>query len=208
MELEQVEVNGRTVYIRKGNDNDRAIIREIYQENVYQLKPGDVSNKVIVDIGANIGIFSLYCWQHGAKRVIAYEPEPHNLEIFKRNCDQEIELHETAIAQTPYILLSNDGGGSHAVQKGGSRCPAVTLFNALENLDRVDVLKMDIEGGEYQALTYAPAETLDKIQYLTMEYHGTDRETFGAMIAELSTTFNLHFFGSYKTGGMLYGRHF
>lgn len=206
--MQPATVNGITLYIRPGNADDEAVMREMFQENVYQLHPANVAGQVVVDIGANIGAFSKQCLQLGAAHVISYEPEPHNWELLQRNVGGDVEAHNLAVSTKKEIRLSDDAGGSHQVKTGGTVCKAVTLDEVLEPLDHVGVLKIDIEGGEYDILTAASDQVLDKVAYLVLEYHNTDAQTFGMMIARLTKYFNLHFFGYYETGGMLYGRHY
>lgn len=207
--MKQLLLNDSIIfYLREDNENDDAIVREIFDEDVYQVSGLELNGKTVVDIGANIGAFSVYCWKRGAARVIAYEPEPHNWEILKANAGSEIETRQQAISTSKQIRLSNQGGESHQVKTGGTLCDAVTLDQALFGVDQIDVLKIDIEGGEYDILTAASDETLNRVIVITMEFHATTAKQFGLMIAKLSKHFNTHFFGSYERGGMLYGRHY
>ena len=68
------------------NDTEQ-IIREIWHENCYhtlgELQPGDV----VVDLGANQGVFSLFAAQKGA-RVFAIEPDARNFEVLLRNIER------------------------------------------------------------------------------------------------------------------------
>jgi len=45
-------------------------------------------HKTVLDIGAHIGVFSRYALSVGCEKVIAYEPEPENLKLLKRNLEQ------------------------------------------------------------------------------------------------------------------------
>lgn len=72
-----------------------AIIREIFMQDLYDmrmLKSGLPENPVVIDIGANIGLFSMLILSHvpGA-RIIAFEPMPgnytfyHSIQLFRRH---------------------------------------------------------------------------------------------------------------------------
>lgn len=70
----------------------------------------------VLDVGAHIGVFSRYMIEKGCQRIIAYEPEPSNFELLKRNLDMvsaqtssttatpippTVELRSSAIAHGP-----------------------------------------------------------------------------------------------------------
>ena len=66
-----------------GPDLAGSLIKEIWQKQLYtkkyQIREGDI----IVDIGANIGVFSLWAAKQGAK-VFAVEPNPEAFNYLKR----------------------------------------------------------------------------------------------------------------------------
>ena len=68
-----------------------------------ECQPPDFSprNHSVVDIGAHVGAFTRYALEHGAARVVAFEPEPQNAELFRRNTahSETVVLHELAVAQ-------------------------------------------------------------------------------------------------------------
>ena len=59
---------------RDDSKTDAVVVREIWCENVYEVFDGDLSDTgIVVDLGANIGAFTLYAAALGAKKVIAVE---------------------------------------------------------------------------------------------------------------------------------------
>lgn len=56
------------------NTQDEDIYREVYVENCYRL-PDDMSGITVIDVGANIGCFTIACLERSADYVIAYEPD-------------------------------------------------------------------------------------------------------------------------------------
>jgi len=82
------------------------------------------SNDTIIDIGANIGMFSIYVKKKFGCRIIAFEPVPINFENFKYNIElngfsiEDFELHNTAISSKEGELIKigtpdyNTGGSS------------------------------------------------------------------------------------------------
>ncbi|MGE5271382.1 MAG: FkbM family methyltransferase [Thiohalocapsa sp.] len=140
------------------------------------LRPGNT----VIDLGANVGYHTLnFCDAAGPHgRVFAFEPHPEVMRllaatIFINHFEDRAELHCLAVADTPGTLalaLSPDHFGSgNLVPAGASRLyddsypirltvPAVTLDALLgERVAAVDLLHMDIEGAEPQALRGAAA---------------------------------------------------
>ena len=89
-----------TIKYRRDNDNDLAIIREIFNRNVYEFDMGKITENVVLDVGANIGVFTLFvlAQAHNNTRpvhIYAFEPENNNLEIFNKNiADNEIRIRK------------------------------------------------------------------------------------------------------------------
>jgi FkbM family methyltransferase len=119
---------------------------------------------VFVDIGANVGLFSLYVAAHagGHARIVAIEPERENLRRLRFNLDANPGL---PICVLPHAL--GDGAGSLAIElnledRGGTRTrpddgsakavrvPCKTLLETLneQSITAIDALKIDVEGAE------------------------------------------------------------
>ncbi len=128
------------------------------------LKPG----MVVFDIGANVGYYTLLASKLvGTKgKVYAFEPDPNNLELLKKNvslnnCSNVTivkkalgEKEETAILS---LDKANPGESSLAKTAGEEKVKVevITLdkFIKQKKIQRADVIKMDIEGAEIMALT-------------------------------------------------------
>lgn len=206
--------NGPLLYARPGS-TDETVIREIWQENVYRMEPGDCDG-VVVDIGANIGAFTTYAALHGASRVIAVEPDYDNLQVFNLNVET-LSLNPR-ILMWPCAVWSSQGSVQFLSSAGGSRVeptgpllvPAHTLAGILSasSSPSIATMKMDIEGSEYPVIASTPREVLQCVCYLTMEFHATDAATFGALVAKLTETHCVQTLGSYERGGYLYCRRY
>lgn len=145
-------------------------VYEPYETSLFRslVNPG----MVVVDIGANVGYYTVIAASRVGPggRVIAFEPEPENYSCLERSIEQNhfsnTTLHQQAVADRAGFLtlhLYDSNKGKHSLVKdvhdaaGFSteiRVPTVTLDEALSKLsvDRVDVIKMDIEGAESLAL--------------------------------------------------------
>jgi FkbM family methyltransferase len=137
-------------------------VEKVYDHPLVHVRSGDV----VIDCGAHIGGFTRVALQAGARLVVAIEPEQANLRAFRRNFEQELKssrvilvpkgVWETA-GKLP-LHLSNTGD-SHSIifaQRGpGDAEIEVTTPDALVQelgLEKVDFIKMDIEGSEANAL--------------------------------------------------------
>jgi FkbM family methyltransferase len=142
---------------------------------VIEADPGDV----VLDCGGCYGDTALY---FAAKvgptgRVLSFEFVPANLAIWRRNIDlnpglkPRIQLIESAVAERtgPPLFLEGEGPGTRVVsrssQPGAVSVRTVTLDDVVreEELERVDFIKMDIEGSELSALR-GSEETLKRFR--------------------------------------------
>lgn len=199
------------LWIRPDGPTDRIVIREIFGENVYRIAASDVENAVVVDIGANIGAFSVYAASLGAKRVIAVEPEPDNYRVLQANAEAfpQITTRQLAIWETEGEQhLFHSHGAARITPDGPVIVPTKTLEQLFveEQIDTCAVLKVDTEGSEYPIFRATPPALLARIAYIAIEFHATDAETFGALISKLSLTHAVQTLGSYERGGYIYAR--
>lgn len=200
--------------IREDYETDAIVIKEIWNENVYEVNDNHFNKGgVVVDLGANIGAFSLLAAKKGAI-VYAVEPEPHNLEALKRNI--EINKIENDIIVCPYAIsnfkgtavIHDSGGGSSIKDDGafGAEVEVMGLDNlfSLYNINEVDVMKIDIEGAELEVILGASKETLNKCKYVTMEFDVRSGSQLGLMTQKLSETHHVRTMGSWERGGMVW----
>lgn len=136
------------------------------------LLPLLVPGMVFVDIGANIGTYSLYVASrlNGACTILAFEPHPRTYQKLAFNLQSNsvpiTMVHNLGIGpQTDEVELWSDGGsniGHTSMVKEGTSNPKIShrvrispLLDILNkhDIDRIDLLKIDIEGYEDQALT-------------------------------------------------------
>ena len=137
--------------------------RKIYGTGEQDVQPGDV----VLDCGANFGVFTRLALDRGARLVVAIEPAPENIEALKRNFQPEIAagkviVYEKGVWDKDDILLlkrdpHNAAADSFVMLKDGTpgvKCPLTTIDKMVDELklDKVDYIKMDIEGAEQRAL--------------------------------------------------------
>jgi len=146
------------------------------------------SNSVVIDIGANIGVFSLYAASQGARKVYAYEPSQQAYDVLLRSISAN---HLESVISPSRRAVSKTHGETVRMAVGSSPYNQVLTGDVAENyqeistttlerilldnrIDRVDLLKMDCEGAEYDILFNADPRSLATIKEMKMEFHRGD----------------------------------
>jgi FkbM family methyltransferase len=137
----------------------------------------------VVDVGANIGVFSLWAERRGAD-VTAYEPEPRTFESLvanvagRRISPRQAALVGEAVPTVRLYLSELDSTRNTAtgmeIESGESLrdfvdVPTVTLEDVVGS--GCDLLKLDCEGAEFEALLGADDETVRRAQRIILEFH-------------------------------------
>lgn len=170
----------------KGGDVDLGFISESFESNIVDVFKG-VSG-VVVDCGAHIGKYTILASKF-AEKVIAIEPEPENYKSLTKNiklnnCKNVIALNCAVCNKNKKLkLYIKEKSSLHftstplkmkrpyktLVEVDGIKID--DLFNDL-NIDRIDWLKLDIEGAEIEALLGAKkALKAGKILNIIIELH-------------------------------------
>lgn len=137
------------------------------------IRPGDT----VVDVGANVGEFSIYAAERGA-RVIAIEPDAYTFQCLEQNCRsiESIELIRAAIWETDARRLFNvdpdEANGSLVNQGPGSgdwmETKRLDTLLSSHSIGTIRLIKADVEGAEPELLKGA-SETLKKTEYISMD---------------------------------------
>jgi FkbM family methyltransferase len=153
--------------------------------------------KIFIDVGAFIGWFSLYAYRILRKRkgaiIIAVEPDPKNYVALLENtmlCQfiktMNVAIYTSDNEEIEFHLGRKDSGG---LSQSGSIYPTYHNENGLlsgesilvktvrldtlikrSGLEKVNLIKMDIEGAEYPVLT-DPLLDLSKVENMVVEVH-------------------------------------
>jgi FkbM family methyltransferase len=175
----------------RGGASDFHMFHRINLRDEYRLR-GHVRWDCVVDLGGNVGLFAARAAQT-ARRVITYEPVPENYERLLLNCDPRprVEPVCAAVAARPGPLriyrprnATLTGVHSSFTEMGGHMsdayddAEAITLDQlfARHEVRKCNLLKLDVEGQEYEILHAASDETLARIDRIHAEYHNVQPE--------------------------------
>jgi FkbM family methyltransferase len=140
--------------------------------------------QVIVDAGANIGLAAVYfANKYPQAKIVAIEPERSNFELLKRNTAgyPKIAARRCALwKENGTVDLIDPGIGHWGFQASATpnqapiveKVPAVTLDTLMqeEGIDFIDILKVDIEGGEKELFS-SPERWIDRVGAIMIELH-------------------------------------
>jgi FkbM family methyltransferase len=173
----EFDVPGDNVWISLKDD---LLLREYEWMGVDLASAGGV----VVDAGAHVGTFTATAAAHAA-HVVAVEPNPANLALLRanleRNAIDNVEVVEGALwpgGEAVELALSGPTSAGSVVDDSGGgssgttvSVPAVDLDALVERVGAIDLLKLDIEGAEFELLRAASPAALAQIDVIVGELH-------------------------------------
>ena len=186
--------DGRIIKIRKASDkNDTSGIDTVYGiffRKDYCKKDLTIKkNDIVIDIGANIGVFSIYSSLKAPKgKVYAYEPfKVHYkrlLDNIKLNNLENVFAFNLAVCEKKgkrdFFIHENCSGMHSLIFKEDSKekvtvdCTTLEEIFKKEKIKKCDFLKIDCEGAEYEILYNTPKNILNKIKKIALEFDNID----------------------------------
>jgi FkbM family methyltransferase len=169
---------------------DFAIFTEVWFRDVYRLARVPRPIDTVVDLGANVGLFSALAGR-AARRVIALEPVAGNRAMAERNLagagvQDKVRLLGLAASDRSgeklKLHISRGNSGAHSIVPGlghleGSagveEVDTISLGDLFEQekIERCDLLKCDVEGAEYPIILGASLDVLRRIERMAIEVH-------------------------------------
>ena len=160
------------------------------------------SSDIILDVGAHIGIFTvLAARQAPLGKVFALEAEQENFTILERNIAANgltnVFSQQLALSGgngTVKLFRSSDNWG-HSLyppaagvpSKGYDEVAAASLasFFVTHEIQRIDFMKMNVEGAEYDILLATPREVLCSIAAMVVEFHPVANHDLDGLVDRL-----------------------
>lgn len=160
--------------------------KEVILEDCYRI--ADVpflDSDTVMDVGANIGLFSGLALERGAGKVIAVEASPHNFSALVRNLNQwsieRVTVLNRAVwrSDQPSKLLhlnplpaDGNTGGVNVLENAGPDTVYTVGLDELIGDKTISFLKVDCEGSEYPILY--TSKKLHQVKRLVIEVHPVD----------------------------------
>jgi len=171
-----------------GPEDTLSIINEVFFRKSYNPNRMPIGqDDVVVDIGANIGVFTIFAAHRTRNRVYAFEPFPSNLDFLNQNIRandlHNVISHEAAVSNSTgqaklFLGETNEGHllFDHNITgklENYIMVATTTLQSIIDDndLERIDFLKMDCEGSEGSILMSLPKSYFKKIAKIAMEFH-------------------------------------
>lgn len=180
--------------------------KEIFLGNDYLEHARLPADPVVIDIGANVGYFSLLVLNlYPSAKVFAYEPMPQNFRLLQRHVQSNpgVSLkaeNKAVFSSTQPLKLKFDAKDEFTTSASISGSPSeadtievgcTTLADIFrgEGLSRIDLLKLDCEGSEYAILYSLPEEFFGRIRNIALEAHAGhgENENIGGLTRFLQT---------------------
>ncbi len=172
---------------------------EFFHSDIYRDFPFETF-KTVIDVGANIGLFSNYCKEKGVKTVLSIEPDPKAFHALEQNAfDGQIRENCALMGKRGTVKLFSAEMNSTittCIQKDWLKdfgpvkeiqVEAETLSNLLakHKIDHIDLLKLDVEGAEYNIIENLEPETFGRIDNLLIEFHENKNGELDKLLARL-----------------------
>lgn len=173
--------SGMKIYIRDSRSKDLSAIREVLGKNDYHLENVPLRDTaVIFDIGANIGTFSMLAKNaYPTAKIVAVEPHPENFDLLLKNAPFATSRQAAVTDSTGTVRFQATGSpiGFRVLSDGALTVPSFSLDDLASEHDIIDLVKIDVEGSEYDILRGTSSKTFEKVGRLLIEAHATDTFT-------------------------------
>ena len=206
--------DGSIVSLR-GGTTDSKVFDEVFIDRIYapfaDAVPDDRRPSVLVDLGANIGLSALFLDRRfGFDRVIAVEPDFDNLEVLRRNLDDNLSapcesIQAFAGAERGFAKMLDAGYGAWGLRMGEASDSGIAVLALTEIVPKVPggvLLKCDIEGAE--RFLFPQIEAWDeRVSFIILELH-TEFFTMEQLRAALDASqYEWQFHGGAESGAIL-----
>lgn len=158
------------ITLRPGT-SDQDIHTDVFVRQ-YHVPPDPITPKSILDLGANIGLTMLHYSQLWPEaKILGVELDEANAELARHNSGKPV-IHAAvaAIAGQRHYRSGDDPCTYRLMPDGDKLVPAMTLAEILRQMGGADLVKMDIEGAEWEVVQ--SAGWCDLVGSLLVEVHG------------------------------------
>lgn len=197
-----LETNDKLKIKIRTNSTDIMQLGTVWFTKDYTMPGFEIKNNdVIIDIGAHVGLFSLFASQFCKDgKIYCFEPIKENYEILLDNIDLNkikniIPLNLAVSKKNGYVkIFLNSDESAHSIFPHGDTFIEVksntieTIFDEHE-IEKCDLMKIDCEGAEYEIIDSIPEKYFSSINKMIIEYHLADKrpELYQNLLKKLET---------------------
>ena len=202
-----MDIQGNKMYV---DTQDKVVTHHLLVQGIWErwmtelFKRLITPSMVVVDVGANIGYYTLIAAKllGGEGKVYAFEPEPHNFELLVKNIQingySNVFAFQKAVSNKEgkiKLFLNKDNLGKHSLSE--NLCSSSGAFLEVESIrlddffedlvkeDKVGLLKIDVEGAEGLVCEGAERILQGKNVKLLMEFWPYGLQCLGTYPLEL-----------------------
>jgi FkbM family methyltransferase len=200
-EVRTLRRKGVLIHYRPGGSDVENIVKKLLKRESEYWLPPQFEPRSILDLGANIGIASIdFALRYPQASIIAVEPVAANFQLLQKNISrlQNIRALNVAVGKHDERAVLRGAGQSFRTQPVSARSKAsrreettVRDLNALLaelGITQIDLIKIDVEGAEYDVLTSLDPGLLRRVKWIVGELHSV--RDF-ALLDYLSTWFEI-----------------
>lgn len=183
----------RNYFEFRGGTCDANVFHDVVERNEYRLPDAFSPEDLILDVGAHIGSFSQACLERGARRILAFEPDPENYTRARRHLADAIATGYVVLL--PAALSGSSGRiakltsylqAETEINTGGSKVDAHTLLDVglaqtwitqiflgelPDSVANIALMKLDCEGSEWGILQMLRHDFKRHVHRVCGEYH-------------------------------------
>lgn len=198
--IEKVSINNRQLQIPIHNEGDLSVFREIFLDRDYGLLKdliGDATEPIL-DIGAHIGLFSLYANALNPQvQIYAFEPDETNFKALKENLalnhvknvfpknvavssesgPREIHISEDSHNHSFFDTRQDPDDSLEPTPSKTRKIQAISLYDIFSSnrakfgIEKYSLIKLDCEGAEFEIFNSLTPEHLNLAAAYYVEYH-------------------------------------
>lgn len=178
--LDSIRIPGISypVFLRK-NTTDKAVFDQVFLQDEYDF-PISFTPEIIIDAGANIGLFSIVMKNKFKNSgIIAIEPDTENMEWLKKNCKNYSGIHPVKAGlwseDCKLKLIDEEGKSGIQVKRGDDDDSlngiSMDTIMSTYGIEKIDILKLDIECSEKDLFLINYENWLPKTKIIIIELH-------------------------------------
>ncbi|HRY36975.1 MAG TPA: FkbM family methyltransferase [Candidatus Magasanikbacteria bacterium] len=185
-------VNGKKIKLSLRDEVDESVVNEIFKFKEYRGITQIIKDAkgIVLDVGAHAGYFSLWTAALNSKiKILSLEPVKENFDFLERNLKENIfkniKPEKMALCKETgkiKIFLSEDSQ-NHSLLPISKQTQEVNAINFGDlvkkyKISLISLLKMDIEGGEYEIFENSIVDIAVKTENIFLEYHQVNDKNF------------------------------